>query len=290
MKYAIGVDIGGNKTKYALLRDWKVVSRLSDITPKKKGDLIKVIKDDISKLISFPKSQLIGIGFGIPGPLDKKRRLILNPPNVKALSNVHLSEIMEREFKIRTKMENDVNCFTLAETLMGAAKGFDKVIGLTFGTGIGGGIVIDKKIYIGAFGGAGEFGHMSIKFDGRKCRCGNIGCFEEYASEKFIWRESGVSPKELEEKVKKGNKKAKKIYQDYGQNIGVGVSNLINILDPEVVVLGGGIAKAGSLILKPIKKEVDKRVLLTHSKKSVKIKLSKLSDFAGAVGAALLLK
>ena len=187
-------------------------------------------------------------------------------------------------------MENDANCFALAEAIIGAGKNSETVIGITLGSGIGGGIVIKKKIYRGAFGSAGEIGHMVIKSGGFKCSCGSSGCFEKYASEKFFKRKSKLLPLELEKKAKKGDKKAKRIYLEFSQNLGIGLTNIINILDPDIIVIGGSIAKAGSLILNPAKKEVKKRVLSPQSKKSVKIRVAKLGEFSGAIGAALLLK
>ncbi len=291
MKYSIGVDIGKTKISFVLLKNWRVISRQKVFTPKNKKGIIKTVEENIKKLINdIPKRDILGIGIGAPGPLNKKGDLVLNPPNLKSLKNCPLAKIIEKDLKIKTRMENDVNCFTLAEAILGAGKNQETVVGITLGSGIGGGIVIKKKIFRGAFGSAGEIGHMVIKSDGFKCSCGNQGCFEEYASEKFLKRKSKLLPLELERKAKKGDKKAKRIYQELGRNLGIGLTNIINILDPDIIVIGGSIAKAGSLILNPAKKEVEKRVLSPQSKKSVKIKVAKLGEFSGAIGVALLLK
>jgi len=291
MKYSVGIDIGKTKINFILLRNWRFVKGQKVFTPRSRKQIIRTIEDNVKNIINnIPKRDILGIGLGIPSPLNKKGDLVLNPPNLRSLKNCPLAKIIEKDLKIKTRMENDVNCFTLAEAVLGAGKKEEIVLGITLGSGIGGGIVINNEIYRGAFGSAGEVGHMTIKADGYKCSCGNQGCFEEYASEKFFKRKSKLLPEEIERKAKKGDRKSKKIYEEFGQNLGIGLTNLINILDPNVIVIGGSIAKAGSLIINPAKKEVKKRVLSPQSRKSVKIKVAKLGEFSGAVGAALLLK
>lgn len=295
MKYSIGVDIGGTKINFVLLKNWREVKRRKVYTPKTKKGIIRIVEENVKSLmIGIPKSEILGVGIGVPTILDKKREVILTPPNLRILKGCSLAKIVEKDIGIKVKLENDTNCFTLAETAMGAGRGCSSVLGVTVGTGIGGGIVFrrgkDYEIYHGFFGRAGEIGHMIINFDGFDCSCGSKGCFEEYASEKFIKRKSKLSSIELEKMAKKGDRKAKKIYAEFSKNLGVGLASLINILDPEVIVIGGGFAKAGSLILKPIKKEVKKKVFLTQSKKFAKIRIAELGEFAGAVGAALLFK
>ncbi len=283
--YNIGIDIGATNTKFVLLSKLKVVKKEKISTPKNKEKLIKLLEKNIKNLISgIPQSKIKGIGIGIPGPLDKKRDFILNPPNLKHLSNCPLSKIIQKDLNIRTVMENDVNCFVLAETILGSAKGAEIVAGITLGTGVGGGVIWKGKSIKGAFGSAGEFGFMTIKFDEK-----HLGFLEEYCSEKFFNRK-GIYSKDLEEKAKKGNKQALKIFQEYGKYLGIGISNIINVLDPEAIVIGGGISKANKFFMKSAKKEIQKRVLSPLSKKFVKIKISKLKDFSGAIGATLLIE
>jgi len=288
---AIGVDIGATKISFVLMKNWRLIKRRKILTPKDRGVLIKTLKENIERLIAdLPKSKILGIGIGIPGPLSKKGDLILNPPNLTCLKNFPLAKIIEKELRIKTKMANDVNCFTIAEATIGAGKGAGVVFGITLGTGVGGGIVINGKIYQGAFSSAGEIGHATINFDGPKCTCGSYGGLEEYCSERFIKREAGVSPKELEKKARNGNKKAINIFEKLGYFLGIGVSNIIDILSPEIVVIGGGIAKAGKFFLKSVRKSAQSWSISPVSKKYVTIKKAKLGDFAGAIGAALLLK
>ena len=294
MRYSLGVDIGASKISFALLKGKHCISKDKISTPKKQKDIIEAISNIISRITRHISSEQIkGIGVGVPGPIDKEKESVLNPPNLKALFKFPLKKVLQKKLSFEVKIENDANCFVLGEAVIGAGKGFRKVIGLTLGSGVGGGIVFRTarnqwKIYTGAFGGAGEFGHMTIKFDGLKCSCGNFGCLEAYASAKFFERKSKYSPKEIENQARKGNKKAIALYKEFGKNLGIGIANLVNVLDPEVVVIGGSISKANQLFLKETKKEAKKRILSPYSKRFVKIKIAKLGDFSGAIGAALL--
>lgn len=188
--YKIGIDIGATNTKFVLISKSKIIKKEKISTPKNKEKLIKILEQNIENLISgIPLSRIRGIGIGVPGPLNKKRDFILNPPNLKCLSNCPLSKIIKKDLKIKTIMENDVSCFTLAEAKMGAGKGAEIVAGITLGTGVGGGLAIKNKIYQGAFGSASEFGHMTIKFNGK-----NFSSLEDYCSEKFF-KEKGFIQK-----------------------------------------------------------------------------------------------
>ena len=298
--YSLGIDIGATNTKFVLLKGFCTIKKEKIPTPKNREKLREVLKENIENLISnIPQSEIKGIGIGVPGPLNKERDFILNPPNLKCLSNCPFAKIIEKDLKIKTIMENDVNCFTLAEAMLEAGKGAEIVAGITLGTGVGGGIIMKNpktqttnhkqntnskfQIFRGAFGSAGEFGFMTINFNGE-----NSGFLEDYCSERFFKRRK-IYSKELEEKAKKGDKQALKIFQEYGKNLGIGISNIINTLDPEVIVIGGGISKANKFFLKEAKKETQKRILSPLSKKFVRIKITQLKDFAGAIGAALLI-
>ena len=292
MSYTIGVDIGATKTNFVLLKDLRVIKAKRTVTLKTKKKLIEAVEENIQKLISdINKSKILGIGIGVTGPLNEKRNLMLNPPNQKYLKLCPLAKIIENDlrknFKLKTIMDNDVNCFTLGEALLGAGKEVKTVFGVTLGTGVGGGIVINKKLYRGNFGSAGEVGHMTIKYDGHKCSCGNIGCFEEYSSGRFFKRK-GVDPKELAKIARNGDEKALEVFKEYGKYLGIGLSNTINLLDPEMIVLGGGIANTHSLFIKETKKEMKQRITSPIARKNLKIKKTRLGGLATAIGAALL--
>jgi len=295
MDYSIGVDIGGTKINFALLKNWEKERTKKIMTPQTKEEIVAVVEKNIRILTEgISDSKIVGIGIGVPSLLDKEKKKILNPPNLKDLADFPLVSFVEKDMRIKTILENDSNCFTLAEAMMGAGKDCSIVVGVTIGTGVGGGIVFrrgeDYEIYQGAFGRAGEIGHMVFDYKGFECNCGSRGCFENYASEKFFRRKTSLSSIELEKQAKKGSSKAKFLYEEFARNLGDGLASIINIIDPEVIILGGGFSKAGSLILDPLQKELEERVFLTESKNFAKIRIAKLGEFAGAIGAGLLFK
>jgi len=275
----IGIDIGASKIGFVLLENSQVIKTTKKIaTPSSKEKLLALLKENINQMISgLAKPKVQGIGIGVPGPLNNKGDLILNPPNLKYLSQCPLAKIIEKELKLKTTMENDSNCFTLAEALLGAGQGFKTVFGITLGSGVGGGIVIGGKIYQGSFSSTSEVGHMIINFDGPACSCGSHGCLEEYCSKRFFLKH-GTTPQ----------KANKSLYQEYGKYLGIGLANIINLLDPEVIVVGGGISKSLSLFLKQARQEALRLTLSPISRKCVKIKKAKLGEFSGAIGAGLL--
>lgn len=276
----LGIDIGGNKIIFTLMSGKKILEWKKISTPKTREALIAAIKENT------PKPEIKIIGIGVPGPLNGKRDLILNPPNLPYLRNFPLARAISKELKIKVVMENDANCFTLAEALMGAGKNAESVLGITLGTGVGGGIVfktqnssfkIQNYLYRGEFGAAGEIGHMTIKYDGIKCGCGARGCFEMYCSERFFLRK-GISPP----------KAGLKDWAEYGKMLGIGIANLVNILDPGIVVLGGGIANNYNKFIKEADRVARENILSSFSKRYVKIKKAELGELAGAIGASLL--
>ena len=295
----IGIDIGGTNIKGVLMNGNKVVVRRKISTKSKSNK--KIILTQLFECINYlikKAGRIRGIGVGVAGPIDFKNKKILNPPNVTAFKNFHLGETIKDKFDIETVIDNDVNCLTLAEAILGAAKEKDFVIGLGLGTGVGGGIVLNEKIFHGANGSAGEMGHMIIACSdrsggSRQCHCGSKGCLEAYVNERGIRKTTKeIFDKEIDsitlfEMAKKGNKKAIRVWQITGQYLGIGLANLINIMNPDIVVIGGGIANVGEFLLKPAKKEMKKNILSPLAKNTPVVK-AKLGEYAGAIGAGLL--
>jgi len=200
----IGIDIGGYKINSALVKNNKIIKKCRVLIKSKsnKKIIITQIFDCIENLtLGINKKRIKGIGVGVPGPIDFRKQKVLNPPNMTGLKNIFLGKIIQEKFKIKTKIDNDVNCFTLAEAVMGVGENKKIVIGLTLGTGVGGGIVVDKKIFHGASGSAGEFGQMVIH------------------------------DKRLE------------FYKKNNRYLGIGLANIVNILNPDIIVIGGGIVR-----------------------------------------------
>lgn len=279
--YYIGFDIGGSSVKSVLVNGRKIIQSRCDKRPKSFDGLVILVKKTIKDFKSKNQSNNIkGIGFSIAGILDKERKRVWISPNIKYLNGKAVKKIFQKALGIPVKIEHDVNCFLLAESKIGAAKNFKSVFYLTLGTGIGGALMIDRKIVLGHHGAAGEAGHMLIDVIKRRD-------FEKLASNKFFADSIGLNSLEAGNQARLGNKKAKVVFDKAGENIGVGVSNIINIFDPEAIILGGGISRAKPLILPGIKREIKKNVVSPQGKKT-KILFSGLGRYGGAIGAALM--
>ncbi len=194
---------------------------------------------------------------------------------------------------MRVELDNDVNAMTLGEFVFGAGKGCDNLVCVTLGTGIGGGIIIDGKLYRGGSMAAGEIGHMPINEIGPKCNCGGLACLERYIGNRYILDRTkkafggNIKLETVTDLAKKGNKKAIKIWTDVAKKLGVALAGVVNLLNPDRIVIGGGISNAGGLILTPLKKEIKMRAMKGQAA-HVKIVLAKLRGDAGIIGSSLL--
>ncbi len=284
--YIIGVDFGATKINTVLInKQGKLIKKLKLKTKKRKQEIIEQVLDSIEKISD---KDVIGIGIGVPGILNKERTEILSLPNISDWEKIKLKDIIEKKTRKKVMLENDANCMALGESMFGHGKNVKNLVCVTLGTGIGTGIIINNKIYSGR-SNAGEFGHITIDVNGYKCKCGRRGCLEEYVSVRGIKRiakKLGINKNILEiyETAKLGNKKAKKVYEISGTYLGVGLAIVAKLLDPDLIVIGGGISNAGNLILKPSVKEMKKRTFF----KTAPVKIVKLKDNAGAIGAACL--
>ena len=294
----IGLDIGGHKINGILMRGNKIIRkrRVATKSTSNKKIIIAQIFDCVEYLIKdLDKSKIKGIGIGAPGPIDLKRGVVLSPPNVKALAGLPLADLVQKKFKTKVILDNDVNCFGIAEGILGAGKGKQNIVGLTLGTGVGGCLILRGKLFHGRDGSAGEIGHVVIKKDGWKCSCKNKGCLEAYVSARGIMRVAkeigcrGATPTEIMRLAKKDNKKALKVYQITGGYLGIGLANLVNILNPDIIIIGGGIANVGEILFNPARKVMRKNILSPLAK-NIKVVRAKLNEDAGAIGAALLIK
>ncbi|MFH1390361.1 MAG: ROK family protein [Candidatus Margulisiibacteriota bacterium] len=198
-----------------------------------------------------------------------------------------MKKILEKEFSRPVFIDNDANCAALAEARFGAGVGRRHFIYITVSTGIGGGIIINGQLYRGANGSAGEFGHMIIDSQGLTCGCGNVGCFEAMASGTAVRKRAGMDGASVELAARQGDKKALAVINETAHYLAIGISNLVNIFNPELVILGGGVSKMRELLLNPVRKEFKKYALYLPAK-SVKIVRAKLGTNAGILGAAAL--
>jgi len=281
-QYTIGLDVGGSKTIGVIFKKNSAVSTLREKTPKQ--DIVSFLSNFIKKLKDDYNIQSIGLA--LPGALNEKRTEVLFSGNLRAIEKINLKKTLEKEFKVQVLLENDANCFTWGEFLHGAGEPFKTIVGITLGTGLGSGLVIDKKLYIGSFGAAPELGHNILRAGGIKCNCGNKGCFEQYASSQFFLKQTGKNPRTLYRKAKEGDEKALKIWEIYGDWVGQGLAQIANIIDPEAIIVGGGISQAWEYFHEKTEKSLRKAIFSPVTAEKAKLLKTSLGQKAGAIGAA----
>jgi glucokinase-like ROK family protein len=266
--------------------------------------LIELIDEAISNAPETIRG-ILGIGIGVPGIVDYKKGSILLAPNLK-WENVPLKQIVEDKFKIKVHIDNEANVGAIGEKWFGVGAKYNNLVYVSAGIGIGTGIIINGELYRGTVGLAGEMGHMTIDIYDHQCRCGNTGCWENYASEKALLEYINtqllmgksdeyinknnfytLSAIDIIDYARKGSKIAVEALKEIGRKLGVGVVNIINTFNPELVIIGNTLSLADDLILNEVLKEVEEKSLVYRYYK-VKIKTSKLQFHAGAIGAVSL--
>ncbi len=311
----IGIDVGGTNVKIALVdENGKIIYSNSVPTYAKMGYEYTVnnIKQAIKDLIkeTKPDSKTIeGIGFDFPGQVDYKTGVVKLAPNIPGWVNVPIAKMIEDEFHIPTRIDNDVRCAALGELKFGAGKGCENFVCITVGTGIGSGLVINGKLVRGASNAAGEIGHIKLQMkDGPICGCGDTGCLEAFASGPAIvamaqdyikggkstkFRElagvdNEITPYIVAKAAEEGDPVAKRIFEIVGEYIGIGLTSVINLLNPEKVIIGGGVAEAGDLLLEPIRRTIKQRAMVVAGN-AVEIVPAQLGNSAGVIGASMLI-
>lgn len=297
----IGIDIGGTNIKFGICdKNGTILFSDSIPTPQKNNSklIINEVLQIVANLNEFAHSfniKICGVGIGSPGVIDVKRGIVLgNTPNLPKWKGVNLKKIIKDNYDFPCAVDNDANLFLLAESHLGAAKGYKNVLGLTIGTGIGGAIIIDGKIYRGSHYSAGEIGHIPIIAKGLRCKCGRLGCLEAYASapalvmhyNSLLGSETNVDAKIIFKLAKENDPKAQEAVKLWCDYLAYGIASAVNLINPEIVVIGGGVAKAGEFIRYRIKKSLKTKVL-TEAYEGLKIKLAKLGNDAGWLGAAI---
>jgi glucokinase len=314
VRFVLGIDIGGtNLVVGAVAEDGSALHALrseptrpeegSDAVLRRLGAMGRAVMDETRKTV--PGAEFAGVGAGAPGPLDTKRGVVLLTPNLGWV-NLPLRQLLEDALGIPAMIDNDANCAVLGEWWRGAARGAKQVIGITIGTGIGGGIIVDGRLYHGASDCAGEIGHTTVEVNGRRCKCGNYGCLEAYASGPAIARraveaiEAGQSSKlpgyvdgalekitaqTVYQAAHDGDELAEEVVGDTAKFLGAGIANMINIFNPEIVVVFGGVTLAGERLFGPLRREVAKRAF-KPAVAVCRIVPAELTGTAGVYGAA----
>jgi glucokinase len=315
-RYIVGVDLGGTSINVGVVPfdGGTILGMRSMPTESDRGakfvvdrmiEMIRASMRDAQREADIPEKGLIGIGLGSPGPLDRKTGTVLDTPNL-GWRNFPLRDLISNALGLEAELDNDANCATLGEWWMGAGRGVSMLVGVTLGTGIGGGIILDGRVFHGVADVAGEIGHMTIDSTGRKCNCGNYGCLEAYASGPAIAARaieglqtgepsilssmvdddlSRLTAATVFEAIISGDEYAKQVMRDTARFLGTGVANLINILNPEMVVISGGVTRAGEHLFEPLQAEVRRRAF-QHAAETCRIVSSQLGGMAGVIGAA----
>jgi glucokinase len=278
-QYTIGIDIGGTKMSAVLFDGKEVLKDFSLATPKDSLNhliimldaLLEPLTDEAKKL----KANIKGVGLGTAGVLNPLKDKILKSPNIPILDGVALADKLEEKIGLPVMLDNDTNCFIRAEALMGAGKKYSNIYGVIIGTGIGGAWWIDNKIYQGAHNGAGEPGRMIIDFS------------ELIELEAAYHKLMQNNPGRMSQEAIRGDVLAERAFEELGRFLGIAFANIVNLIDPEAIVIGGGTTESSDLFLREAKKTM-KQYIMSPEAKKIKILKSKLGAQAGAVGAALL--
>jgi glucokinase len=310
----VGVDLGGTTIKMAIvdadhgnvINRWEIPTNTSDNGKYIVNDMALSIKENLNQ---YPELHILGIGIGAPGP-------VINQGTIKEAVNLGwknfpLKELMEKELQKPVYVENDANCAALGEMWKGAGRNSTNIVCLTLGTGVGGGVIINGDIVQGVGGGGGEIGHMPVQFDDSfQCNCGKKGCLETVASAtgivnifsklekeyserselKDLYTSNGkISTREIFDYAKKGDSLAKQVVEKASSYLGIAIANLAAILNPEKVILGGGVSNAGNILIETVEKFYS-QYAFPPTKNDTKIVLAELGNDAGILGACWLVK
>lgn len=312
--YYIGVDLGGTNIAAGIVDGNGVILQKESVSTGTGGsaaivEKIVVLVNQLLENQGIKAEELEAIGIGVPGTANQETGLVEYANNLGMEDEPFLQMLKLRFPNIRLAFENDANAAAYAEYCFGAAKGTKSMIMVTLGTGIGGGMIFGGDLFEGINYAAGEFGHITIKYDGIPCNCGRRGCFEKYASatalaeqtkeameqhpESELWRIcegniDRVDGKVLFEGVYRGDETAKKVLDAFTGYLGTGLIDLINIFQPEMICIGGGISKTGALLTEPVQKMMARESYTRMSKRQPKIVTASLGNDAGIIGAALL--
>ncbi|MGZ8378254.1 MAG: ROK family protein [Gemmatirosa sp.] len=314
-RFVIGVDLGGtNIVVGAMPEDGsREIGVRSQPTQSEQGpdavvdricEMIEAVIADTQAAEGVGREAFLGVGVGAPGPLDRERGVVVVAPNL-GWKNLPLRALIAERVGLDATLDNDANCATLGEWWTGAARGGRNVVGITIGTGIGGGLILDGRLYHGASDVAGEIGHTTIDSNGRRCKCGNYGCLEAYTSGPNIALrarealESGersilpdlvggqlelITAATVYEASERGDALAREVVRDTARFLGAGIANLLNVFNPDVVVIAGGVTQAGEALFEPLRAEVRRRAF-KPAVDACRIVPGTLPGTAGVVGA-----
>jgi len=306
----IGIDLGGTNIRAALVDERGSVRQrhcLSTGAADGVDAVVSRLVEAARTIVSSSGEEVEAIGIGAPGLVDPSRGVVRIPPNLPGWGEVPLASLIEGALGYPTRVGNDTNMVTLAEWMCGAGRGARHMVCLTLGTGVGGGLVLDSQLYLGARGAAAEIGHMTVEPQGPLCNCGNRGCLESLVGASAIAerarmaiergegeemrRLSGgdheqLTPEIVARAAECGDEAARRVLYDVGVYLGIALASIVNLLDPEIIVIGGGISHAGDLILEPARAAMEERAMRLEDR-HVSVVPAALGDDGGVIGAAL---
>lgn len=297
----IGIDVGGTHISCALVDEDGCIQKQADVYTQKGWKLAEISQSikDLLNDITDGAMNVSKLGVGVPGAVNSKTGFVEFSSNLP-FRKIYLKQYLEDLLDLEVKIENDANCAAFGELLFGNGRGKNNIILITIGTGIGSGIILNKEVYSGYNGYAGEIGHHIIVANGRECSCGKRGCLESYASMKSVEKRANeiisyypesklgttvINGKNIYELAKEGDKLALELINEQVYYLGIGIANIINILQPEVVLISGAVSVQKDFLINKLKPEIDKHV---HVKDTYTLATSLLENRAGIIGAAFL--
>jgi len=309
----LAIDLGGSKIIIAIISDkGEMIAReycptLADEGPPAVIDRMLSAIDHLLSLRNIDSSQLNSISIAAAGVIDMEKGIVTSSPSLPGWIDIPLRGIVDEKYKVNTFLINDASAAVLGEHHFGAGKGANNLIYLTVSTGIGGGIIINGRLYFGSSGGAGEIGHTTVDVNGPRCNCGNIGCLEALASGTAVAREAmrrisqgekssltemvegkieSITAEKVSLAAQDGDSLALEVISKAASYLGAGTANLVNIFNPEIIIVGGGMAKMGDLLLDPVRQVVKERAFRLLAQ-AVRVVPAQLGDDAAVFGAAI---
>lgn len=304
----IGIDLGGTNIAAALTgEDGEILQRCGQPTPRKPEEVAGVIAALAGELLGKSGEEVPYIGIGAPGAIDPVAGVITRWTNLE-FNDVPLAELVSARTGLPVLVENDANCAAIGEFAAGAGKGCESMVAITLGTGVGGGAVLNGKLYTGANYAGMEVGHFVIRQGGRRCSCGREGCFEAYCSataliarareamaeepDSRLWDLAGT-PEQVDGRIAiqaalEGDPAAGRVLAEFTEALGCGITSLVNIFQPDVLCVGGGIANAGEVLLAPAREILDREDYAKYYARRTRLCRAELGNDAGLIGAALL--
>ena len=305
MKY-LGIDIGGTSVKLGLVTDKGKILASENYEvafDNYKTPIFETVKKSIERFLkdnSINKNELMGIGVSATGQVNSNTGVIVGVGgNIKNWCNTEIKKELEEIYNLKTTVINDANSMVIGEQWIGKAKNYKNIIGITIGTGVGGGIIVNSNVLLGNIGIAGELGHFSINSNGKVCTCGNIGCYEQYASMTALIKnvkekysdignlsisKDEINGKYIFDELEKGNKELESVVINWIEDIGKGLVSLTHIFNPEIIIIGGAVSKQEKLFIKPVRNYVLSHVMQKFGE-NLRVEAAELENSAGLVGA-----